>query len=746
MILKEYQEKTVKKLIETSKELLRHRGKKLIFKSPTGSGKTIIMAEYLKRYVQLTEKSEMTSFIWIAPRQLHIQSKEKLDKYFEDINIIKCSFFEDLEDKRIGENEVLFFNWESINRKEGINVYIRENEQEFYLSKVLDNTREDGKKIILIIDESHFSTDTENADNLKELFNPELTIEVSATPVFIDPDGTVTVDIDDVKDEGMIKKSIILNENIENSIKNGKIITGMSKDADELVIEIALKKREELKKLFKKENTEVNPLVTIQLPSVIRQEHEDLKNNIIKLLKNKYNISTENGKLAIYLSEDKDNYDYEKISMNNDKTEVLLFKQGIALGWDCPRAQILVLFREWHSEIFSVQTVGRIMRMPEPDKGHYKTEELNHAYVYTNLSNIVLKDEIAKDMISIYTSKRNEKYENIDLKSYYSVRQREKTRLSPLFIKQFIQSTKEIKLKEKLNLKIESLTTNIISNWKIENIDKHIITKEGGTVDLILEEMQMQLHLDHFIAECLKPYYPEDRSVGRVKEAIYKFFENALEMEYVYKQDEILKIVLSDQNIEHFKNAINLTKEKYKEIVEQRDKEIKEIDWNVPEAIRFNEKYRREEYNKCIVKPYFTESNWNTEIKFIEYLEKAKNVNWWFKNGDRDAIYFAIPYDFEGEKLLFYVDFIIKTKDGSIGLIDTKSGQTLNDSKLKDNGAKMDSLMAYIEKNSKKGKKLFGGIVTNTDQRDYTDSWKIYNGKGEKIKSTDLSNWEILEL
>lgn len=745
MILKDYQETAVKKLIETSKELLRHRGKKLIFKSPTGSGKTIIMAEYLKRYVQLTEKREMTSFIWIAPRQLHIQSKDKLDKYFEDSNVIRCSFFEDLEDRRIGENEVLFFNWESINRKEGINIYIRENEQEFYLSKVLDNTREDGKKLILIIDESHFSTDTENANKLKELFDPELTIEVSATPVFIDPDGNVTVDINDVKDEGMIKKSIILNENIENTIENGRIITGMSKDADELVIEVALKKREELKALFKKENTDVNPLVVIQLPSKIRQEHEDLKNNIIELLKSKYNISLKNEKLGIYLSEEHENI--ESISVNNNKTEVLLFKQGIALGWDCPRAQILVLFREWHSEEFSIQTVGRIMRMPEPDRGHYYTEELNHAYVYTNLNNINLKDEIAKDMISIFTSKRDEKYKDINLKSYYILRQREKTRLSPLFIKQFLTIAQETKLKEKLNLKIDSLTTDIISNWKIENIDRDIILKEGGTIDIILDEMQMQLNFNHFVAECLHPYYPEDRSVGRVKEAIYKFFENALEMKYIYNQDKILKIVLSDQNIEHFKNAINLTKEKYKEIVELREKEIKDINWNVPEKIRFNEKYRREEYKKCIVKPYFTEKNWKTESKFIEYLEnRAQNVEWWFKNGDRDAVYFAIPYDFENERLLFYVDFIVKMKDGSIGLLDTKSGQTLNDSKLKSKGAKMDSLIDYIDKNNRNGKNLFGGIVTNTDQKNYTGSWIIYKGKGEKIKSTDFGNWNTLEL
>ena len=350
-------------------------------------------------------------------------------------------------------------------------------------------------------------------------------------------------------------------------------------------------------------------------------------------------------------------------------------------------------------------------------------------------------------MITIYTSKRDKKYKDIDLKSYYTLRQRENTRLSPLFIKQFLTIAQETKLKGKLNLKINSLTTDIISNWEIDNIDRGIIIKDGGTVDIILEEMQMQLRFNRFIAGCLHPYYPEDRSVGRVKEAVYKFFENALEMEYSYKQDEILKIVLSDQNMEYFKNAINITKDKYKEIVELREKETKDINWNVPEAIRFNEKYRREEYKKCIVKPYFTETNWNTEINFIEYLEKrALNVDWWFKNGDRDAVYFAIPYDFEDEKLLFYVDFIVKMKDGSVGLLDTKSGQTLNDSKLKDKGAKMDSLMEYIEKNSKKSKKLFGGIVTNTDQRDYTGSWKIYKGKGEKIKSTDFKNWEMLEL
>ena len=49
------------------------------------------------------------------------------------------------------------------------------------------------------------------------------------------------------------------------------------------------------------------------------------------------------------------------------------------------RANLQVLFRQWHKgPVFSIQTVGRIMRMPEPDR-HYENDILNHAYVYAVL-------------------------------------------------------------------------------------------------------------------------------------------------------------------------------------------------------------------------------------------------------------------------------------------------------------------------------------------------------------------------
>src|SRR3989344_5903333 len=155
MQIKDYQNTAIKELLDTSKKLLRRAGaQKIIFKAPTGSGKTIITAEFIKQLVNDPEITTPLSFIWTAPRHLHTQSKEKLESYFETSRVIECSNFEELTDKQIGENEILFLNWESINKKDK-NTIVKENEKEFYLTKIVENTKSEDRQVILIIDESH---------------------------------------------------------------------------------------------------------------------------------------------------------------------------------------------------------------------------------------------------------------------------------------------------------------------------------------------------------------------------------------------------------------------------------------------------------------------------------------------------------------------------------------------------------------------------------------------------------------
>ncbi|MFH1457446.1 MAG: DEAD/DEAH box helicase family protein [Patescibacteria group bacterium] len=147
MQLKIYQEEAIDDLLKKAKKLLgMDHGKILVFQSPTGSGKTIMMAEFLKQLVDNKETKQSLSFIWTAPKKLNIQSKEKLDNYYEKSRALECSYFEDLNDRKIEENEILFFNWSSVNKEKAI--IIRENEQEFYLAKVLERTQEEGRKII----------------------------------------------------------------------------------------------------------------------------------------------------------------------------------------------------------------------------------------------------------------------------------------------------------------------------------------------------------------------------------------------------------------------------------------------------------------------------------------------------------------------------------------------------------------------------------------------------------------------
>ena len=298
MELKDYQTRAVDSLKANVENVLRSsENGNVIFQAPTGSGKTIMVSTLLKELVKNRKDGKKFSFVWVSVRMLHEQSKEKLEKYYEDDRLLQCSYFEDLEDRKISENEILFINWHSINKKD-INIYVRENEQDNNLNSIIQHTKEDGREIILVIDESHHTASSEKSKELIEVISPKVTIEVSATPHMQENiSGWVKVNLSDVKAEEMIKSEIAVNPEFMN-IKLG------TKSSDEIVIEQALKKREKLANLYKKEGANVNPLVLIQLPDQ-KGTLINKKDDVLRILKDKFKLSEENGKLAVWLSEEK---------------------------------------------------------------------------------------------------------------------------------------------------------------------------------------------------------------------------------------------------------------------------------------------------------------------------------------------------------------------------------------------------------------------------------------------------------
>ena len=77
------------------------------------------------------------------------------------------------------------------------------------------------------------------------------------------------------------------------------------------------------------------------------------------------------------------------------------------------------MFREIQSVTFEIQTVGRILRMPEA-KHYDDDDELNRAYVYTNLSEIHIgQDNDSKSFFKIRPSHRKQNYIPVNLPSVY---------------------------------------------------------------------------------------------------------------------------------------------------------------------------------------------------------------------------------------------------------------------------------------------------------------------------------------
>ena len=88
-----------------------------------------------------------------------------------------------------------------------------------------------------------------------------------------------------------------------------------------------------------------------------------------------------------------------------------------------------------------------------PEIKHYDNDELNHAFVYTNISDVHIAEDVTKDYITIYESTRREDLnDRIDLESIYIKRKHEKNRLTGQFLYLFYKVAENNKLLDSITL------------------------------------------------------------------------------------------------------------------------------------------------------------------------------------------------------------------------------------------------------------------------------------------------------
>ncbi len=758
--LKNYQEKVLEKLIVRTKELFDEdkRKRTIVFQSPTGSGKTFVMSKYIENMISEFEEEDLC-FLWVSigKGSLHVQSQDSLKKEFNgfpECNLLEEEFFGTKQE--IEKNEVVVVNWEKLNSKdnktgEWKNKAMRDSEKTNF-REVVRNTSESGKKIILIIDESHTGLKTSRGfEIINEIIKPFLSLEMSATPILEEGkyDEKVVVDPNEVINQGMIKKEIIINEDLDK-------VEGDEKTSQEIILQKAYEKRLQLKELYKKEGSNVNPLVLVQIPT--SDAGEDKRDFIERFLGEK-NITIDEGNLAVWLSEEKINNEKEIVCPNDSNIDFLIFKQAIDTGWDCPRAQILVRFREKSKNpIFEIQLVGRILRMPEAK--HHNGDELNAGYVYTNIQSIdVKKEEYNPNIIKSQVSKRKEIYKPLKLRSFYKNRldYGDITSSFYSFMDKFFKNyfgltddtnkNKNILKEEGLDLSGIDARDEIILNehFDVDKLDRETNNKRGikGTenINLLLSDEDKENAFYNLIKNNLGGFAFK-RSSPFVRSSLYNSFKKYLGLDPI--REGIIKIQsICLNNYDLFEEFLQRAIEDYKK---EKDKEIeKKIEqisfeipnWEIEKTRNFNPNlYKKFDFKLSLYDPSYLNFDSEIEESFLEFLERHKDkISWWWQNGNEHMqSNFGIKYEKYGEIKTFQPDFLVMFKDGRLGIFDTKAGGYMEE----DNKLKAEALQDYVEKENQKGKKLIGGIVVSENGKFRLNMKRDYLSVKENSKDWDF--------
>lgn len=754
-----FQEDAITKLSSVFKKLWKdgRKGADIVFKSPTGSGKTIMMAQFLKDLTQDPLFDVDKCFIWISfgGNESYKQSKEKLSKFYDGAGVLNLLDLNDISKKKMKNNDVFFINWSKIKagNKEGRVLRAEtENTMKGVDGGVFDefilNTQAEGREIVLIVDESHLETGTGLSDEVVNLIKPKLEIHISATPKNIpnredEEDlkrGYVRVKHSDVVDAGLIKEKIITQTEED-------ISKTQSSNIDNVLLDLAISKRAELKKDYLDLGIKnINPLVLIQIPNKNKKDDEFEEETRQALIKD---YLQENGvkdsEIAVWLSETKENL--EDIVKNDSEISYLIFKQAVATGWDCPRAQVLVMYREIKNPTFHTQTVGRVLRMPEAK--HYSIGTLNQAYLYTNYKrNDIHKKEgaLGDNKLSMNKSFRKKEIKPISLQSINISRvDYNDLKPSPQFQLHLMREfddyfgTSEIftlfdenvkKLEGKgLKLNRKNSTVDILVNAEVENYDNFFSEIQyANEMGISISNYDMQRMYDKLCYDILtcqeneKAKYAPERSWSTLKKALNVWFmaritDNRNEayniiVNDLMSQNSTLKIILEKVLIEFRPISDEFLKK-------QSERKRTEVKIEIPLAIdSFSDDYIIKDYKKSAVEPFYIPKEkrlgQDNEESFINYLEAQENVKWWYKNGDSGNSYFSIPRT--DNKGLFYPDWFIMLNNGKFLILDTKKGFTATNSEAK---PRIEALHNYL---SEQGLDInfTAGIVIK-----HSDIWKI---------------------
>ncbi len=380
-----------------------HTPQVVSLQAPTGAGKTIIMAaliediysgvalyhKQLDTVVQYPEQPDAI-FVWLSDSpSLNEQSKQKIELKADKINLNQCVTIEDesFDMEMLEDGHIYFLNTQKLSK--AANLGKHSDNRQYTIWETLENTaREKSNRLYFIIDEAHRGMQGDEAGVATTIMQRFIKgyprLQLSPMPVVIGISATAArfnalvgdtpatlhkwiIRPNDVKESGLLKERIIITYPSDSERNNEMAVLQSATDEwKDKCVHWHLYSTEQ-------HYAQVNPVFVIQvlagqgdnltetpLSDVINTIEERIgtpfkEHEVVHTFGSTGTINVNN--LAIHHVEPSEITDDKRI-------KVVLFKENLSTGWDCPRAETMMSFRHAEDTTYIAQLLGRMVRTP----------------------------------------------------------------------------------------------------------------------------------------------------------------------------------------------------------------------------------------------------------------------------------------------------------------------------------------------------------------------------------------------